>query len=84
MVKSNTLANASVEEFGVALQRSGGRMSDFGMEAEEGSSILAVWADQGLKGEKAGTAMNQMLRDLGDSAENNADEWEELGVSVYD
>lgn len=83
LVKSNTIANATVQEFGEALQISGGRMKKFGIEAEEGASILAVWADQGLKGRRAGTAMNQTLRDLSTSAQNNSQAWQNLGVSVF-
>ena len=85
LVKANTLANASVEQFGTALTtKAAAAMREFGIETEDGIAALAVFADQGLKGRRAGTQLNRMIRDLASNARTNADAFDDLGVSVFD
>ena len=50
---------------------------------EEGVSVLAAFADQGIKAENAGTALNIVFRDLKTKGLKNRVEWEKLG-GVYD
>jgi TP901 family phage tail tape measure protein len=65
LVKANTLANASTQQFSEALtNKAGAALKIVGKDIEEGVAILAAWADQGLKSSDAGTAMNIVLRDL--------------------
>lgn len=83
--KANTIANATVEQFSTALTTKGGAaLRTYRQSLEEGVAALAVWADQGVKGERAGTALNIVLRDLTSKALANKDAWAELGVSVFD
>lgn len=84
VVKANTLANATVGQFGESLQRVGGQMQAANMSMEEGTAILAALADQGMKGSRSGRMMNRMLEDMQKSAVENSEAWEELGVSVFD
>ncbi len=85
LVKANTLANASVEEFGTALTtKAAAAMREFGVETDDGIAALATFADQGLKGQRAGTALNRMIRDLASSANSNAEAFEEMGIEVFD
>src|SRR5690606_17838252 len=51
---------------------------------EEGTAVLAVFADQGLKGKAAGQGLYMVLRDLQKAAAAQPEAWKELGVSVYD
>ena len=85
LVKANTLANASVEQFAAALtNKAAAAMRNLGMETEQGVAILAVFADQGLKGEQAGTALNATLEGLTKTSRTNAKAYEDLGISVFD
>jgi TP901 family phage tail tape measure protein len=85
LVKANTLANASVEQFSTALTtKAAVAMKTFGVETETGVAALAVFADQGIKGEAAGTRLDATLLGLSRTAINNADAYKQLGVAVFD
>jgi len=61
LVRANTLANASVEQFSTALtSKAATAMKSFNIEAEEGIAILAAYADQGIKGELAGNTLSRI------------------------
>ena len=85
LVKANTLANASVEQFSEALtQKAGAAMRQLNVDIEEGVAVLAVYADQGSKGSEAGTRLNATLEGLTRTARTNADAYRDLGVAVFD
>lgn len=85
LVKANTLANASVEQFSTALTtKAGPAMRAVGMDVEEGVAVLAAFADQGIKSELAGTNFAIVLRDLQTKAIENKDAFAEAGVAVFD
>ena len=85
LVKANTLANASVEQFSTALTtKAGPAMRALGMDVEEGVAVLAAFADQGIKAELAGTSFSIVLRDLQTKALNNSKEFADVGVAVFD
>lgn len=85
LVKANTLANASVEEFATSMTRkAGAALKNVNKDIEEGTAVLAVFADQGIKGERAGTILANTLDGLSGGARKNSDAFEELGVAVFD
>lgn len=85
LVKANTLANASVEQFSTALTtKAGAALRNLGKDVEEGVAVLAAFADQGIKGEQAGTQLSIVLRDLTTKAIQNKREFERYNVSVFD
>ena len=85
LVKANTLANASVEQFSESLtNKAGAALRLLNKDIEEGVAVLAVYADQGIKGAEAGTALGIVLRDLQTKAIKNAEKFREAGVRVYD
>lgn len=85
LVKANTLANASVEQFATALtSKAGASLKVFNKDAEEGVAVLAAFADQGVKSELAGNALDRIIRLLSKSALSNADAHERLGFKVFD
>lgn len=85
LVKANTLANASVEQFSTALTtKAATAMQTFGVELETGVAALAIFADQGIKGEAAGTRLDATLLGLSRTAIQNADAYDDLGVAVFD
>ena len=85
LVKANTLANASVEQFSTSLtQKAGPAMRQAGIAIEEGVAVLSVFADQGRKGEEAGTLFASTLEQLQRKAIENRDEFKRLNISVFD
>lgn len=84
LVKANTMANASVEQFSMALTTDAGpAMKAFNIELEEGVAVLAAYADQGIKSEKAGSMFGRFLRLLIPAANSNAEAFKELNISVF-
>lgn len=84
-VRANTLANTSVEQIAAAMtNKAGPALRAVGKPIEEGAAVLAAFADQGLKGEAAGTALHIVMRDLQTAALKNKDAFAEAGVAVYD
>jgi len=84
-VKANTLANTSVEQLAAAMtSKAGNALKTVGKDIEEGSATLAVFADQGIKGERAGTLLTNTLFGLTDNAEKNSGAFKELGIQVFD
>jgi TP901 family phage tail tape measure protein len=85
LVRANTLANASVEQFSTSLTtKAGAAMRSLGIEVEEGVAVLAAFADQGIKGEIAGTQLAIVLRDLTTKGIQNKEAFKQFGVSVFD
>ena len=85
LVRANTLANASVEQFSTALTtKAGASLRQFGKDAEEGVAVLAALADQGIKGELAGTNLSIAIRDLTSKALKNEEAFARAGVAVFD
>lgn len=84
-VKANTLANASVEEFAESMtNKAGAALQSVNKDIEEGVAVLAVFADQGIKGSEAGTLLRNTLTGLSENARDNAGAFEDLGVAVFD
>lgn len=85
LVKANTLANASVQQFSESLtNRAAPALRIVGKDIEEGVAVLAAFADQGRKGGEAGEALSIVLRDLQRSAIGNEEAFKKAGVTVYD
>lgn len=85
LVKANTLANASVQQFASSLTNGvAAAARNAGIEVEEVTAVLAALADQGLKGEAAGTALTGVLTVLPRLASENAAEFAQLGIQVFD
>lgn len=85
LVKANTLANASVEQFSTALtSKAGASLKTYNKTVEEGTAVLAAYADQGTKAELAGNSLDRVLRLLAKSAEKNKEAHKRLGFEVYD
>jgi len=85
LVKANTLANASVEQFATSLTtEAGAALRSMGKDMEEGVAVLAAFADQGVKAQVAGTGLSRILRLMSSAAINNAEVYEQLGVEVFD
>lgn len=85
LVKANTLANATVEQFSKSLtNKAGAALRATNKDVEEGVAVLAAFADQGIKGEEAGTQFAIVMRDLQTRALKNADAFKKANVQVFD
>lgn len=85
LTKANVLANASVEQFSLALTtKAGAAMRLVGMDIEEGVAVLAAFADQGVKAEDAGTAFSIVLRDMQTKALENVEAFRQNRIAVFD
>lgn len=85
LVKANTLAQASVEEFAVALgtdAANAARMS--GQSIEETVAVLAALAEKMVKGEQAGTAYARAINYLSIQATENTAAFKRAGVEMFD
>ncbi|MTI95178.1 MAG: phage tail tape measure protein [Firmicutes bacterium] len=84
LTKAQTLANASTEEFASSLtSKAGNALNTVNKEVEEGVAALAVFADQGIKGEAAGTLLTNTLFGLSDRARESAADFKRLGIDVF-
>jgi TP901 family phage tail tape measure protein len=84
-VRANTLANTSVEQLAVAFTtKAGTALKTVGKDVEEGAAALALFADQGVKGEIAGTQLTNTIFGLSDRALKAPAAFEKLGVAVFD
>lgn len=85
LVKANTLANASVEQFSTSLtNKAGAALKVANKSVEEGVAVLSAFADRGIKGEAAGTALGTMMGFLATQAEKNKDKFAEFGIEILD
>lgn len=85
LVRANTLANATVEQFSTSLTReAGAALKSMNKDVEEGVALLAAFADQGVKGEVAGTGLSRIVRLMSKAALDNAEAYDRLNVSVFD
>jgi TP901 family phage tail tape measure protein len=85
LVKANTLANASVQQFSEALTtKAGAALKAVNKDVTEGVAVLAALADQGIKGANAGTQLSIVMRDLTTKAIKNKQAFEQAGISVFD
>jgi TP901 family phage tail tape measure protein len=79
LVKANQLAQVSVEDFSRSLvNKSAAALRLSGKDAEEGIAILAAYASQNVKANKAGTDLTIVIRDLQTAVMKNASAWEAL------
>lgn len=84
LVKADILAQGTVEQFSEALtNKAAAALRLANKDIEEGVATLAAFAEQGLRGEAAGDALNIVLRDLQRTALTNQHAFKELGVAVY-
>lgn len=83
--RASQLANASIEQFSISLTtKAGTALKTVGKDVEEGAAALAVFADQGVKGEIAGTQLTNTIFGLSDRANAVPEKFEALGISVFD
>ena len=84
LVKANTLANASVEQFSISLtNKAGTALKLVNKDIEEGIAVLAVFADKGVKGQVAGELLSRALKGLQINANKNTAAFDEMDIAVF-
>lgn len=79
LVKANQLAQVSVEDFSRSLvNKSAASLRLVGKTAEEGIAVLAAYAAQNVKANKAGTDLTIVIRDLQTAVMKNTSAWEAI------
>lgn len=85
IAKASTLANASMEQFGEAIQnRLGAEFRAAGRPLSEVLAGIAALAAQGNKGRRAGQQLSIVMRDLQGKAYENAEAFERFNIAVFD
>ena len=84
MAYAQANANTSVEQLGGAFKNCAANMNAAGQDMETTTSLLAMMANQGLKGEKAGTALSAVMRDITKSMKDGAIAIGDTSVQVTD
>ena len=85
LARASQLANATIEQFSTSLTtKAGTALKSVEKDIAEGAAALAVFADQGVKGELAGTQLTNTIFGLAEQAQKVPDQFEDLGISVFD
>jgi TP901 family phage tail tape measure protein len=77
-------AQGSVQDLGLALSYAGVPAKGLGMSIEDTTGALALFASNGIIGEKAGTALRGMLVSMTKPAKETQKAMDDLGISFFD
>lgn len=77
-------AVGNVSDFGEALNNCGAQANSFGMNVQETTGVLALFAQNGTIGAEAGAQLNSMLMKLAAPSTEASNTMKELGISAYD
>lgn len=77
-------AVGNVSDFGEALNNCGAQANSFGVNIQETTGVLALFAQNGTIGAEAGTQLNSMLMKLAAPSTEASNTMKELGISAYD
>lgn len=77
-------AVGNVSDFGEALNNCGAQANSFGMNIQETTGVLALFAQNGTIGAEAGTQLKSVLMKLSAPSSEAQAEMDKLGISLYD
>lgn len=77
-------SSADMASLGQGFSNVGGVANQFGLSVEETAAILAIFAENGIKGAEAGTQLRSMLLNMSADTETTRGAWNRLGTSMYD
>ena len=77
-------AQGSVADMGLALSYAGVPAKGLGVSIEETTGMIALFASNGIVGEKAGTALRSMFVSMQNPSKKAASVMEDLGIKVFD
>jgi TP901 family phage tail tape measure protein len=77
-------SSAEVEDLVASFRRVGPNAKNFGLTVQETAAALAVMAENGVKGEEAGTQLGSMFDAMTRQVDGVQEMWRKLGISLYD
>ncbi len=77
-------AVGSVDDIAQAMKYAGITASSLGIDIEETTGVIGLFAEKGIIGEQAGTSFRSMLLSLTAPSKVGAKAMEDLGISVFD
>lgn len=85
IVKAAVASSASVQQLGDALTNKAAiAMRTFGISVEQGTAVLSVFADQGVKGQIAGERLSILINGLAEAYGKNSKAFKDFGINLYD
>lgn len=77
-------SSATIPDLIAAFQNVGPVAKMFGLDIDETAAVLAVFAENGIKGSEAGTQLKSMLLNMSRDTKEVQNAWNDLGTSLYD
>lgn len=84
MARASGASSATMNDLGQAFRGVGGIAKRFGIDVNETASILAIFAENGVKGSQAGQLLETMLTQMSRDTNEANEAWAELGTTLYD
>lgn len=84
LAQTSRNSNTDVDQLGESFLVVGGKLTQLGVEVEEGAVALGLLADNGIKGSEAGRGLNAILTNLTAPTGRAKKALEELGISAFD
>ncbi len=83
MIAANNNANATAEMLMTSMVKTGGASKTLGASLDDTITALGILANNGVKAEEAGTALNAILTRIATKS-TALDEFKNIGVSIFD
>lgn len=77
-------ASGGITDFAQGMQQAGSVAKLFGISLDDTSTVLGLFANNGIKGSDAGTSLKTMLTQLATPSKNAQAAMQDLGLKVYD
>lgn len=77
-------SSATIPDLVEAFARVGGMAASFGLSVDDTAAVLAVFAENGIKGARAGGELQSMLKNMSRTTPDVQEAWTELGISLFD
>lgn len=84
LARAAASSSADVNQLGDGFTGVGGKAAQMGLDIDETAAILAIFAENGIKGAEAGTQLRSMLTNMTRNTDATVGAWNQLGVSLYD
>jgi TP901 family phage tail tape measure protein len=82
--RATSSSSATVSDMLAAMSSGGNTAANFGINVKDTAAIMAVLAENSIKGSEAGTALRSMLLNMTRPTETVQGAWQELGTSMFD
>lgn len=84
VAKTTNMANTDMSQWFEAVKSGAPTFTSMGGTLEEFSGMVGILANSGIKGAEAGTALRNMMLNLGAPSSSATKALDKLGISVYD